>query len=206
MKLLIATRNPAKKNELERGLNLFIPDGQLITLDDLGITLEPEETGESFESNARLKADYYSKRAGLPTVADDGGIMIDALGGEPGVHSKRWLGRDATDQELIDYTLRRMKGVPPEKRTARFTTVLCFMDPALRRTITVSESLEGMIAETQTTKWQHGFPYRAIFKIKDYDTYYDELTEQQHEMVNHRLKAIRRLAKQLQDQYMSHIV
>ncbi|MBI1863360.1 non-canonical purine NTP pyrophosphatase [Candidatus Microgenomates bacterium] len=197
MQLLIATHNPAKKKELTEGLLAVLPDCNITSLDDLGITRDPEETGKTFEENACLKATYYAAQSGLTTLADDGGILIDALNGEPGVLSKRWLGRAATDQELIDYCLKRMMGVPPEKRTARFTVVLCVVDPVTKNMTTVTESIEGFIAETSSKHWSPGFCYRAVFIVKQFNKYFDDLTQQEHEQINHRLIALRRLAKKL---------
>ena len=115
-KLLIATTNPGKLDEIKR----FLGDlpVELVALKDVGIIDGVEETGKTFEENAILKAKYYCKKSGLPTLADDGGFEIDALGGEPGVKSHRWIHKDRedTDEELIEYTLKKMRGLPRAKR------------------------------------------------------------------------------------------
>lgn len=203
MILLIATHNPAKKNEIKKWIAGEIPGIEIVTLDDVGITADPEETGTTFEENAELKAKYYAEKSGLPTLADDGGIVIDALDGEPGVKSKRWLERDASDQELIDYTLERMKDVAGTKRSARFTVVLHFIDPVSGQDIVEKESVEGSISKHQTQTWQPGFPYRAVFKVNHFNKFYDELTPQEHDRINHRRIAIHRLAKKISRQYHS---
>src|SRR3989344_3346587 len=126
-KLLIATTNPGKLAELSR----FLADipMNLVNLKDLDITDTVEETGNTFEENAILKARYYCKKSGLPTLADDGGFEIDAPGGEPGVKSHRWIhgDREDTDEELIAYTFEKMKGI--QKRGAQLRAVLAFVTP-----------------------------------------------------------------------------
>ena len=108
-KLLIATSNPGKKIEILKALEIIIKEFELLTLDNFPNITEPEETGKTFEENALIKAKYYALATNLPTIADDGGIMIDALNGEPGVRSRRWPGYTATDEELIQMTLEKMK-------------------------------------------------------------------------------------------------
>ena len=200
-KLLLATHNPAKKQELKEGfMAFFVETGHapsLQTLDDLHITADPEETGKTFLENAQLKAEYFAKLSGLPTIADDGGIEIDALGGEPGIHSKRWLGRDATDQELIENTLLRLKDIPFEKRTAHFRIVLYYYNPLTKISCNTSASLDGKIALRVGPDAKKGFPYRALFIVDAYNKYYDELTEQEHRAVNHRLLAVQKMCKLL---------
>ncbi|MBP7967512.1 non-canonical purine NTP pyrophosphatase, partial [Candidatus Woesebacteria bacterium] len=101
-KLLLATTNKAKQAEITFGLQPLLEKGvTIVSLRDFPSIEEPEETGATFEENAKLKAQYYAQKTGLPALADDGGLMIDALGGEPGVKSRRWPGYSATDTELI---------------------------------------------------------------------------------------------------------
>ncbi len=193
--LLIATHNPAKKEELRRGFAPLLKSGiSLILLDDLNINQEPEETGETFSENAKLKALYFSKISGLPTVADDGGITIDALNGEPGVHSKRWIGRDATDVELTNYTLKKLHGFPDEKRTCHLTLCLHFFNPLHNMHIQVTKSVDGHVAHHSSGLARPGFPYRALFIVDRFNKFYDELSSEEHALVNHRLLAVRELA------------
>lgn len=201
MKLLIATHNPAKKKEIGEWLGQEIPNVEIITLDYLQIKEDPDETGKTFEENAILKAAFYAEKSGLPSIADDGGLQIDALGGAPGVMSKRWLGRAAPDQELINHTLAMMKEVPPHKRTARFTLVLCFYDPKTNKTLLETESVEGSIATRARDTWRPGFQYRAVFIVKKFGKYYDDLTPQEHATINHRYIAVKRLAKKIRSLY-----
>ncbi len=196
--LLIATHNPAKKQELKEGFSSLIKFGtELLSLDELHIMDDPEETGKTFLENAQLKANFFSRLSGLPTVADDGGIEIDVLDGEPGVHSKRWLGRDATDEEMVTYTLERLKGVPQEKRTAQFTVCLFYKDPITGFKKSVTKSIKGHISFVPSGRAVKGYPYRSLFIVDAYDKFYDELTELEHRAVNHRLNAVQELIKRI---------
>ncbi len=127
-RLLVATRSRHKLRELAELLTLG-PDVELLSPDDLGIEGEPEETGETFETNARIKARFYARRSGLPTLADDSGLEVDALGGAPGVRTRRFSGPDATDERNNEKMLRELAGLPPERRGARYVCVLAVALP-----------------------------------------------------------------------------
>lgn len=198
-RILLGTHNIAKIKELTHGLKPLIDKGiKIVTLNDLNINEEPKETGNTIEENSLLKAKFYARISNLPTIADDGGIFIDALNGEPGIKSNRWLGEKSTDRELIEYTLKKLKGIPFENRTARFTIRLTFYDPLNKKSFSKLGHIEGYIAEKTTSNWSPGFPYRALFIVKKFNKYYDELTEKEHTQVNHRLIAINRLIKNLE--------
>lgn len=127
-RLLVATRSRHKLRELRDLLDL--PAGvNLVSPDDVGIEDEPEETGGTFETNARIKARFYARRSGLPTLADDSGIEVDALDGGPGVRTRRYAGPDATDEANNDKLLRELAGLPPERRGARYVCVLALVLP-----------------------------------------------------------------------------
>jgi XTP/dITP diphosphohydrolase len=127
-RLLIATRSRHKLREL--GELLALGDGtHLLSPDDLGIDGEPDETGETFETNARIKARFYAARSGLPTLADDSGLEVDALGGGPGVRTRRYAGPDATDAENNALLLQELSGLPAERRGARYVCVLALALP-----------------------------------------------------------------------------
>lgn len=191
IRLLLATHNKAKLGELTHGAKPLILKGiGIVSLDDLRITEDPAETGTTFEENAVLKARYYASLTGLPTLADDGGLTIDILNNEPGVHSKRWLGRDATDNELISYTLKQLEKVPEDQRTAALQTTLCYFNP-LRNTMFIETGkILGTIAKKPSSNPSAGYPYRALFIVKEFGKYYDELTPGEHTDINHRLKAL----------------
>ncbi|MEM4270621.1 MAG: non-canonical purine NTP pyrophosphatase, partial [Candidatus Pacearchaeota archaeon] len=126
-KLLIATRNQGKLKEISE----FLSDLPIKTflLSDLGINEEFEEKGKTYQENSQNKAIFYSKRSGLPTIADDGGIEINALGGAPGVKSRRWIGENLTDEKIIDHMKKIAKNLPENNRKAFFKTVVSFSLP-----------------------------------------------------------------------------
>ena len=193
-KILIATHNTAKLSEIMLGIKPLKEKGWTIySLNDLHIQKDPEETGKTFEENAELKARYYAQISNMRTIADDGGLMIDYLNGEPGVKSKRWMGYETSDLNLINYTLKKLKNVPLHKRTAYLQTCLCFCDPLSKKIIKESERIKGYIAEKPSGKPTHGYPFRALFFVDKYKKYYDELTDKEHQIINHRIKALRRL-------------
>ena len=128
-RLLVATRSRPKLRELRQLLEVG-PDVELVSPDDLGIPDEPEETGETFETNARLKARFYARRSGLPTLADDSGLEVDALDGGPGVRTRRYAGPDATDEANNRMLLAELASLPPDRRGARYVCVLALALPA----------------------------------------------------------------------------
>ncbi len=194
MKLLIATTNPGKLAEILRFLS-DIPV-ELVSLDDIGIKERVEETGKTFEENAILKAKFYAAKSGLPTIGDDGGFEIDALGGEPGVKSHRWIhgDREDSDEELIEYTFRKMKGLPPSKRGAQLRAVLAFALPT-GEVYTATAATRGIVPEQPSIDRVAGFPYRSILFIPEIQKYYnqDALTEEENIRYNHRRKALEEL-------------
>ena len=121
-RLLVATRSTHKLRELRELLHLA--HGELVSLDDLGIPGDPEETGETFRTNAAIKARFGARESGLPTLADDSGLEVDALDGGPGVRTRRYAGEDATDSENNARLLDALDGLPPERRGARYVCVL----------------------------------------------------------------------------------
>lgn len=199
-RLLIATHNPAKKAELKSGLIGLEKAGiELVTLTDVGVGEEPEETGATFKDNSLLKARFYSQLTGLPAIADDGGLVIPYLNNEPGVKSSRWLGRKASDEELINHTLKRLSGAPDKSRNAYLELSLCFHDPKNGKTLYECETISGHIAYKPYVAWRRGFPYRALFIVDKFKKYYDLLDPEEHEAVNHRVIALKRLTKKIID-------
>jgi len=128
LRLLVATRSRHKLREL-RDLLALGDDVELLAPDDLGIDGEPDETGETFETNARIKARFYAARSGLPTLADDSGLEVDALGGGPGVRTRRYAGDDATDAANNAKLLRELAGLPTERRGGRYVCALALALP-----------------------------------------------------------------------------
>jgi XTP/dITP diphosphohydrolase len=193
--LLIATTNPAKLTEyrlLLRDLEL-----ELVSLGDAGITDTPEETGATFEENALIKARFYFERAHTATLADDGGLEIDALGGEPGVRSHRWLnsGRDDSDQALVNEVMRRMKDVPEGRRSARLraATALIYDDGGQVRERVAEASIEGVIAKRAFPLLRDGFPYRAVLFMPERNCFVGELGDEEEAKISQRRIALAKL-------------
>ncbi len=128
-------------------------------------------------------------------MADDSGLEIDFLGGEPGVQSRRWPGYEASDQELIDMALKKLKGVPWEKRTARLRAVGTYYDG--KHTIVKSAAIEGVIIEEYAGHCEPGYPFRSIFWIPRFGKLYQDLTEEEHEQINHRKALYESLAGEI---------
>ena len=125
--LLVATRSVHKLRELRELLHLTA--GELVSLDDLGIPGDPEETGATFRTNAAIKARFGARASGLPTLADDSGLEVDALDGGPGVRTRRYAGENATDTQNNERLLVALAGLPPERRGARYVCVLALAVP-----------------------------------------------------------------------------
>jgi XTP/dITP diphosphohydrolase len=164
--LLVATRSGHKLAELRAVLDL--PATRLIDLDDAGIVDEAPEDGSTFDANATFKARFYGERSGLPTLADDSGIEVDALGGGPGVRTRRYAGEQATDEENNAKLLRELTGLPAERRTARYRCSLALWEPgtqapAASGRLTIRHgSFEGRIASEP--RGSGGFGYDPIFE------------------------------------------
>ena len=161
--LMLATGNPGKVAEL-RALLAHSPDWNRLTLltprDWPHPLPEVAETGETFEENARLKAEALSAATGLPALADDSGLCVDALGGAPGLHSARWAGEGASDADRNARLLSAVSAFPPEKRTARFVCVVALAAPE-SETITAEGICEGLILDAP--RGENGFGYDPLF-------------------------------------------
>ena len=185
--LLLGTNNKAKAREY-RSLLADLPFN-LITLAERGITTEVDEVGGSLEENARLKAIALSAESHLLTLADDSGLEVDALGGEPGPLSARYAGEGASDRERIDFLLSKLDGVPWEKRTARFRCVIAIASPDGQVGLCSGEC-PGLI--TFEPKGTHGFGYDPVFYLSEYGKTMAELSLDEKNRVSHRGQAARR--------------
>ncbi len=187
MELVIATSNPGKFRELAAGLEAL-----RFTLRPLwdfpGLTL-PEETGATFEDNALLKAAYTARHTGLPALADDSGLVVPALGGEPGVYSARYGGKK-TDKERNVFLLERMRGLPWEKRQARFVAVLVLAFPDGHAEMYRGE-VEGYILEAP--RGEGGFGYDPLFYLPEAGKTFAEMSPEEKGRHSHRAKALRAL-------------
>lgn len=189
MRLLVATTNQNKLREIRSLLSDVAID--LLTLRDLPPLEEPEETGKTFAENALLKASYYSHASGLTTVAEDSGLVIDALDGEPGVYSARFLRPDASYPERFSAILRKLSAHPERGRAARFICAVAVVrdDRVLFETL---GKIEGEIAAAP--QGDHGFGYDPIFYYPPYRATLADVSEQKKLAVAHRGEAFRSLA------------
>jgi XTP/dITP diphosphohydrolase len=162
-RLLLATRSRHKIGELQQMLAL--PGLELVSPDDVGIEGEPVEDAETFEANAEIKARYYASRSGLPTLADDSGLEVQALEGGPGVYTKRYAGEDASDDDNNRKLLGALAGLPAERRGARYICVLAFLDPGNAAVIFSTGTFDGRI--TTAARGLGGFGYDPIFQPLD---------------------------------------
>ena len=186
-KLLLATNNPGKIRELTSLLQgtPFV----VATPESEGLSLEVEETGSTFEENAILKAEAFALASGLCAMADDSGLEVDALGGEPGVYSARYAGPDATDEDLVRYLLGKLEDIEWEKRSARFRSVVALAHPDGEVQL-FEGSCEGIVAfEPHGAK---GFGYDPIFYLPTLGKHMAELDMEEKNSVSHRGMAARK--------------
>lgn len=186
--LVIGTHNRKKAREIADILRM--PGIELRTLDDFPGAPEPVEDAPTFEQNAVKKATELADALRLPVAADDSGLEVDALGGRPGVFSARYGGQHGNDPRNIDTLLRELRGVPPERRTARFRTVAALAIPG-RLLATVEGTLEGTIAaEPHGT---NGFGYDPVFLVPALGKTCAQLDPAEKNRISHRGQAFRRL-------------
>lgn len=194
-KILIGSHNQGKINEIKIFIESLSKNLHILSLNDLNVDEEPEEIGETFLDNAILKAKFYFEKIKIPTIADDGGLIIPYLNNEPGVKSKRWLGYAASDEELINYTLERLKEAKDEERIAFLETCVCYYNG--ENLVWEQEKVKGYIAKEPSKNRIKGYPFRSLFIVEEFNKYYDELTEEEHSMVNHRIKALKKLMNRI---------
>jgi XTP/dITP diphosphohydrolase len=191
-KLLIATKNQGKIGEFKE----FLKDlpFEIVSLKDLNITEDIEENGKTYKENSQKKALFFAKLSGLPTIADDGGIEIVALNNEPGIKSRRWLGHEATDEEIIAHMLKISKSLPKDNRQAFFKTVVTFALPN-GKVWSVNGEVEGIISDKPYLKLLKGYPYRSFFFLTSINKFYHEgeLSKEEERLYNHRYKAVQKL-------------
>ena len=198
--LLLATHNPAKLVELKTGLRELEKRGiKLASLNDVRVEKEPEESGKTFQEKSQNNPRFYAGLTDLPAVSDDGGLVIPYLGGGPGVKSRRWPGYEASDQELIDYTLLHLKDAEGTDRLAYLETCVTFFDPSTKKIFSEQEKIKGHIAKKAIDRPTNGYPFRGLFVVEKYNKYYDDLTPQEHDDINHRFVALHRLTKRIKD-------
>jgi len=193
-KLLLATNNKGKVREY-RELLRDIPF-QLVTPAQEGIVLEVEESGSTYEENARLKAVAFSRAGGILTLADDSGLEVDALNGEPGIRSSRYAGEGAADADRVKHLLTKLKDVPQEKRTARFRCVIAIARPD-GSVIYCYGQCDGVI--TFEPKGDEGFGYDPIFYFPELKKTMAELPPSIKNNISHRARAAEEACKVLRE-------
>jgi XTP/dITP diphosphohydrolase len=191
-RLLLATSNKGKVREY-RSLLQDLPF-DLVTLAEVGITADVEEVGETLEENARLKATALAAQSRMSALADDSGLEIDALGGEPGRLSARYAGEGASDRDRVNYLLSKLEGVPWEERSARFRCVIAVAVPDGQVEFCSGEC-RGVIA--LEPKGEQGFGYDPIFYLPELDKTMAELPLEVKNEVSHRGKAARKVSQAL---------
>lgn len=185
--LVVATHNKGKLEEFQvllKELNITVK-----SLDDFGITDEPEENGRTFAANARIKAQYYAKATGMPCIADDSGLEVQSLNGAPGVYSARYAGKEATDKENNDLLLLNMKF--QVRRNCRFRCALCVAMPDGKVLNEVDGICEGMLLHEPLGEL--GFGYDPLFWSTELHMSLGEASMEEKNKISHRGKAIKKL-------------
>ena len=192
--IVLASSNPGKIREIQAILqnDKILPQAQFNVP-------EPEETGSTFVENAIIKARNAALHSKLPAIADDSGLVVDALNGAPGIISARYAGARATDRANLNKVLREMQNVPPEQRTARFICVMVYMRHAADPTPLIAHGVwEGRILSQAIG--QNGFGYDPIFWVEEYQCSSAELPPEQKNSISHRWRALQSLKEMLAKQ------
>ncbi len=198
MELLFASSNPHKVKEVRAVMRSLGID--VIGLEDVGATgPEPEEDGKTFADNARIKAVYYASATGRWCLADDSGLEVDALDGEPGVHSARWAGagesRPDRDNANNKKLLEALAGLPGEQRTARFVCTMCLADPEGSVIAETRGTFEGLIGDEP--RGDNGFGYDPLFILPERGCTSAELPPEEKNALSHRGEAVRRMVEKM---------
>lgn len=197
MKFVLATRNSHKATELKRILEELNLDCELLTVADFPGAPEVEETESSFEGNALLKARALVKFTGLAAIADDSGISVDALDGNPGVLSARWSGAlENVDQANLDLVLKQVKDVPTESRGAKFVCAAVAVFPDGQEMVAIGEML-GHLLNAPTG--ENGFGYDPIFAPQGFEISTAQMSAAEKDAISHRGKALNQLAHQISE-------
>ena len=192
MILVLATRNKGKAREI--GASLAMPSLTFQSLNDFPELPDVIEDGASFQENALKKARTVSNSLNLPVLSDDSGLEVDFLNGAPGIYSARFSGPQATDQENNQKLLDLLKGVPEEKRTARFVCVLVFFDPS-GQWVQTEGSCEGLIASAPAG--DQGFGYDPVFYLPEFQKTMAQLPLESKNRISHRAKALEKMRPHL---------
>lgn len=192
MKVILASKNPHKLTELSAILSQH--GFEIAPESEYGLDIDVDETGTTFEENSLLKAEAVMKASGLPVLADDSGLMVDALNGAPGVYSARY-GHKSSDGERTAFLLENMKDVPDEKRTAKFVCVITCLWPDGRKIVARGEC-PGVI--TREVHGENGFGYDPVFYLPELGMTYAELPSEQKNAISHRARALQEFCRKYQ--------
>lgn len=191
-KLLVATREKGKLDELLDILGDL--DFKIVTLEDINFpNMEPREKNNSFTENAAIKAKFYGKKSGLLTIADDSGLIVDALPNKLGVRSKRY--KKGTDIDRYNKLLKDLEKIPKEKRRARFISAVAVYDPQTKEINTIEGICEGEISFKP--KGSHGFGYDPVFIVAGLNKHFAQLTMEEKNQISHRAKALIKIKPRL---------
>ena len=185
MQIVLATHNKGKMSEIN---NLLSSSYEVLTLNHFPNIKEIPETGKTLKENAFIKARTVFEMTGLPSLADDTGLEVEALGGDPGVFSARYAGEQASYQDNCEKLLKNMMRVPKEDREAKFRTVIAYKDD--KRELSCNGSVKGEIA--QFPKGSFGFGYDSVFYYPPLEKTFAELSEEEKNSISHRGRALRK--------------
>lgn len=195
-KLLVATGNKGKLVEIRQ----ILKDTEVLGLKDVNIDVDVEETGTTFAENAYIKAYEISKLSGLPVLADDSGLLVDALDGAPGVYSARFAGEDANDDDNVNKLLGLLSHIPENERHARFACAMCLIFPDGRKIEAFGVSCEGYIINEK--RGENGFGYDPVFYSPDYNKTFSQMSMEEKNKVSHRKAALMELSQKLDREFI----
>ena len=196
MKAVLASKNQHKLAEISKIVAQF--GIELVLQSELGLDIDVDETGETFEENSMLKARAVMEASGMPAIADDSGLMVDALDGAPGVYSARYGGsHDRTDEERYRYLLSNLENVPDEKRGAKFVSVITLLYPD-GRSIVARGECPGTIL--RAPRGENGFGYDPVFFVTSEGKSMAELSPERKNEISHRARALQVLAARLEEE------
>ena len=195
MKFVLASHNRKKLAEMQEILGEL--GVEVVLQSDVGLDLEPEENGTTFAENAAIKAMAVMQASGLPAIADDSGLCVDALDGAPGVYSARY-GHKSSDAERIAYLLENLKDVPAEKRTAKFVCVITCLWPDGRRIVARGECPGQILFAPKGTG---GFGYDPVFYLPELEKTYAELAPEEKNAISHRARALQAFCRIYREEF-----
>jgi len=194
MKLIFATHNPGKVNEMQDILSGS--SIEVISAEQAGIMEDVVEDGRTLAENALKKARFVAKKSRQWSIADDTGLFIRALKGQPGIYSARWAGENSTDEDKYEKVLKELAGTPVDKRQVYFETVVALVTTS-GKVLTFSGKIDGSISQTPRGKIRPKLPYDNIFIPAGYDLTFAEMSDEEKNNLSHRGKAFRQLKEYL---------